>query len=194
MVLLALDLSTTVMGYTLFEIESKQKIDIGYHKFNTESLVERGKELHTFLDDQLTKHNITKFAIEENLKSFRSGGTNASAMLNTSKMNFLCQYLVRYIYKIETIELNVNTARSTCFPGFHVIARGRKDMKGKEVAFEMTKLALGEKTFPKKILKSGPRKGLEVFIDEAMDMADSWVIGTAALNPKPIKIKKIKKK
>jgi hypothetical protein len=30
-------------------------------------------------------------------------------------------------------------------------------------------------------LKSGPRKGLEIIINESRDMADAWVISTAGL-------------
>ena len=54
---------------------------------------------------------------------------------------------------------------------------------------------LGIDKFPKKIMKSGPRKGEEVFVDEASDMSDSWVIGKAILNirNKPVVEKKIKK-
>jgi hypothetical protein len=35
--------------------------------------------------------------------------------------------------------------------------------------------------WPTKVLKSGPRKGLEIIINESRDMADAWVISTAGL-------------
>ena len=36
-------------------------------------------------------------------------------------------------------------------------------------------------TWPKRILKSGPRKGLEIYDDCCYDRADAWVIGKAHL-------------
>ena len=78
--------------------------------------------------------------------------------------------------------MNVMNSRNLCFPGFHVIARAKKGIKHKEIAFDMVIKILGKEIFPTKILKSGPRKGTEVFVDEATDMSDSWVIGKSILN------------
>lgn len=193
--ILALDLSTTVCGYTIFEEESEKLEEISFFKFKEELLLNRSKELETLILNLNKKYKFNKMIIEENLKSFRSGGTNAAAMINTSKINFCCQYLIKFVHGIDVVEINVNSARSSCFPGFHKIARLRKGIKQKEIAFEIACTELGDSTFPKKILQSGPRKGLEVFIDEAGDMADSWVIGRAYLTnlKKPIVVPKIKK-
>lgn len=196
--LLAFDLSTTVAGYSIFNEETDELILMDYYCFDQDDLVDRANELVNLLEGIIKSedYDISTIGIEENLKSFRAGGTNASAMLNTAKLNFCFQYLVKYIYGKSLTEINVNTARSACFPGFHVIARAQKGKKQKEIAFEMALKELGESKFPKKIMKSGPRKGKEVFIDEASDMSDSWVIGKAILNirKKPIIEKKIKTK
>jgi len=193
--ILAFDLSTTVCGYTVFDEDTEEIKKISYYKFKGEELLDRSKELESLILKINDEFKIDKMIIEENLKSFRSGGTNASAMLNTSKMNFCCQYIMKFVHGIQVFEINVNSARSSCFPGFHKIARLRKGVKQKEIAFEMACQELGEKTFPKKILQSGVRKGTEVFLDEAGDMADSWVIGKAYLNEskKPAVVPKVKK-
>lgn len=185
MMLLALDLSTTVMGYCIFDKDTGDYVAMDNYKFKEENLVDRGDELLgtiTMLTVQYPA--IDEIAIEERLKSFRSGGTNANAMLNTAQLNFLCQYLTKFNFKLRLTEINVNAARSLCFPGFHKVARATKGTKHKEIAFNMVKNVLGDDKFPTKVLKSGPRKGETVFIDEAMDMADSWVIGKAILNLK----------
>lgn len=195
--LLAFDLSTTVAGYSIFDEVTEELILMSYYKFTEENLVDRANELVNLLESLIKneKYEISTIGLEENLKSFRAGGTNASAMLNTSKLNFCFQYLVKYIYGKTLTEINVNSARSACFPGFHVIARALKGKKHKEVAFDMALKELGTDKFPKKIMKSGPRKGEEVFVDEASDMSDSWVIGKAILNirNKPVVEKKVKK-
>ena len=197
MELLSLDLSTTVGGYSIFDKETDELILIDYYKFTSEDLVDRGKELVDLLEG-IYKNNpsIDEIAIEERLKSFRSGGTNANAMLSTAQMNFLCQYVVKNIFKKNITEINVNTARSSCFEGFHKLVRAQKGTKHKEIAFKMARAILGDAIFPTKVLKSGPRKGETIFIEEAMDMADSWVIGKAILNnrKKPVVEPKVKKK
>lgn len=194
--LLALDLSTTVMGYSVFEKNTGDLIHMDYYSFEKDDLVDRGMELEIKIMELMRSFSgIDEVAIEERLKSFRAGGTNADAMLKTAQLNFLCQFIVRYSLKLSLTEINVNTARSSCFPGFHKIARATKGVKQKEIAFKMVKEKLGENFFPTKVMKSGPRKGETVTIEEAKDMADSWVIGQAAMNIKknPIKITKKKK-
>ena len=196
--LLAFDLSTTVAGYSIFDETNGDLIHMNYYRFKEDDLVDRANELVNLLESIINQegYDISTIGLEENLKSFRAGGTNASAMLNTSKLNFCFQYLIKYIYKKTLTEINVNTARSACFPGFHVIARAQKGKKQKEIAFEMAVKELGADKFPKKVMKSGPRKGDEVYVDEASDMSDSWVIGKAILNirNRPIVEKKVKTK
>jgi len=183
--LLSFDLSTTVVGYSIFSLFRGDLVTCKYHKFDADELVDRGMELIGLIDDILAKcksdgFGVTKFVIEERLKSFRQGGTNADAMLKTAQLNFACQIIMK-TKGLETVEINVNAARSACFPGFHKVARARKDVKQKEVAFEFAVKELGESFFPKKVLKSGPRKGEEVFLEEAKDMSDSWILGKAYL-------------
>ena len=195
--LLSVDLSTTVLGYSIFDKDTEELIKIDYYKFSSDDLVDRGDELLKVVGTLIDLYpEINELAIEERLKSFRAGGTNANAMLNTAQLNFLCQYFTKYKFKVNLSEINVNTARSNCFEGFHTLARASKGTKHKEIAFKMTRAILGDAKFPTKVLKSGPRKGDTVFLEEAMDMADSWVIGKAIMNivKKPLKVKKETKK
>lgn len=186
---LAVDLSTTVCGYALFNKDTDKLFYLDFYKFESIDLIDRAQELDSLLTSikntlLIGSCIITDFVIEERLKSFRSGGTNASAMLNTAQMNFLCQYLVKNMFGFNLIEINVNAARSACFPGFHKIARATAGVKQKEIAFSMVMKQIGEDKFPKKILKSGVRKGVEVFLEEAKDMSDAYILGKAFLNNK----------
>lgn len=174
--ILGFDLSTTVCGYTI--LDGEDIIHINHYKFTSDTLLERATELETLLNTIFNDYTIDKFCIEERLKSFRAGGTNAEAMLKTAQLNFLCQYLITK-RGITVTEINVNTARGKVFSGFHKIARTIKGIKQKEIAFEFTLKKLGDKHFPKKIVKSGKNKGAEVYIDEARDRADSYIIAQA---------------
>ncbi len=179
MYVLALDLSTTVCGYAIFVKNSKELKTLDYYKFNSKTLLERGFELNELLIKLCNDGYISEVVIEERLKSFRAGGTNAEAMLKTAQLNFLGQYLVKSIGpSVEVI--NVQTARKLAYPTFHKVARATK-AKNKELAFEFVKKDIGEMLFPKKTLKSGSNKGKEVFIDEAMDMSDAYILGKAYL-------------
>lgn len=182
MKLLSFDLSTTVLGYSVFDKSNSEMLDIGYYSFTNKELLDRAGELEKFVDSIFSKYkDIDSFAIEERLKSFRAGGTSADAMLKTSQLNFLCQYLMKYKHNVTVLEINVNVARSACFPGFHKMARTMKGTKHKVLVFELFKKIIDVSLLPTKVMKAGARKGETVFLDEAMDMADSWVIGRAAL-------------
>jgi Holliday junction resolvasome RuvABC endonuclease subunit len=86
MKLIALDLSTTVMGYSIFDMETEELLRMDYLSFSKDDLVDRGQELHEQLQSFISEFKDVTFAIEERLKSFRSGGTNADAMLKTAQI------------------------------------------------------------------------------------------------------------
>ena len=181
MFLLALDLSTTVCGFAVFNSTTKAISETGFYRFKKEALLDKANELDTFLKRFMYGNQIDCVVIEERLKSFRAGGTNAEAMLKLASFNFLCQHLVVNKYNCQIRELNVNTARKLCFPNFHSAAR-KVTSKQKEFAFELAIQTFTDVVFPKKIMKSGKRKGEEVFVDEARDIADAVILGTAAIH------------
>lgn len=88
MYVISLDLSTTVIGYSIFK--DKELVKCDFYKFKEKELIERGEELYAFLKELFAEYDMTSmtFVIEERLKSFAGGRTNANAMLNTAQMNF----------------------------------------------------------------------------------------------------------
>lgn len=179
--LLGFDLSTTVLGYCVMSIETGELLELDYFCFSDKTaLLDKAKELDAKIDELTAIYNIKIFCIEERLKSFRAGGTNAEAMGKLTAFNFYCQ-TVFHKQNILIKEIPSATARKLAIPGFHSIARKIKDAKQKEIAFNFIVKELGEDKFPKKIMKSGPRKGQEVYVDEAMDMSDAYVIGKAGM-------------
>ena len=72
--------------------------------------------------------------------------------------------------------LNVARARKLLSIKTQSKKKAGKDVK--QQVFEWVTNHLSP-TWPTKILQSGPRKGQEVIIDEAYDMADAWVVAKA---------------
>lgn len=178
--ILGLDLSTTVCGYCILSINGEIK-DLNHYNFESKNMLEKAGELKKLIDEIVNRYNIEKFFIEERLQGFRAGGTNADAIFKTAALNFYGQVLITE-KKIPIVALNVNSARANVFPGFHKIARRIKGIKHKELIFDFVKKELGDSFFPTKILKSGPKKGQVIFIEESKDRADAYVIAKAGLN------------
>lgn len=175
--ILGFDLSSTVCGYCILD-ERGEVVELSYLSFKSDVMVEKSVELKELINKLFSSHNITEFFIEERLQGFRAGGTNADAMFKTAAMNFCGQVFI-HEKGIPITALNVNNARSTAMPGFHKLARATKGTKHKEIAFKIVKEKLGAALFPTKVMKSGKRKGETIFLDEAQDMADAWVIAKA---------------
>jgi hypothetical protein len=179
--LLAVDLSTTVCGITLMDIERKKVMEITYHSFAEKTtLLEKAVELRKLMNGYISTFKIKHFCIEERLKSFQAGGSNAESIGKLTAFNFFCQTIF-HDAKIKIHEIPVATARKLALPGFHKLARTLKGQKQKDIAFEWVVKLLGEELFPTKVMKSGKNKGKTMFVDEAKDMADSWVVATAGI-------------
>jgi len=177
--LLAYDLSTITIGYSIFDLQTKELIKLSYEKLNTKELLEKAEMIDIINKRLFSEYNIQHFVIEESLKSFASGGSNSDALMRTNALNLVCQFNIKDKHHIDPTGMNVNHCRGVVFPMFHKIIRKMKGVKGKDYAFELVKKELGEKMFPTKVMKSGPRKGQVVFIDEAGDMSDSYILGKA---------------
>ena len=178
-VLISFDLSTTVIGICIQNYSTKEIIKLYYHNFINKIMIDKAMELQDLVENLFSGYiNVECFVIEERLKAFAAGGTNAEAMGKTAALNFLCQYLV-YKRGIKVKELNVNTARKLAYDGFHSAARKIKGGKQKEFAFKLVLNELGAEIFPTKVNKSGINKGKTVFLEEAKDMADAYILSKA---------------
>lgn len=172
--LLSLDISTSCTGYCVFD-KGQTLVDYGAIELHKEKDFFKKVDLACDrLEEILSKYKIETVAIEESLQSFRSGFSSARTLFTLSKFNGIIQYMC-YQKKLKIITYNVNTARR--------LAEIKIDRKAKEstkeqvlaqVELDNTKLKL-----PRKQLKSGPRKGLEVYQNSAYDIADAYVIGKA---------------
>jgi len=197
MYVLSFDLSSTTVGYSIFNKESKELIKLDYFKYSDcEDLLGKGKHLEITIEKILSDFPlVNEFVIEERLKKFQHGKSSADNILVLAQLNYICQYLMKYKFQLKITEINVLKARGLVFPEIFKITKSLK-IKQKDFVFERVLTILDNNLFPKKIISRGKNKGEEVFLEEAKDMADSWLIGQAYFRlseePKFIKKKKTK--
>lgn len=175
--ILGFDLSTSVCGICILTKDGSIEY-LDYYKFKSDNLIEKGNELNNLINELFEKYPISNYFVEERLEAFQQGKTTASTIGKLAAINFLSQYIING-KGAKYAAINVNHARGLVFAGFHKIARSIKDKKQKDIVFEMVLKTIGEHRFPKETKKRGKFKGQEVFVDEANDMADAWVIAKA---------------
>ena len=173
--ILSLDISTSCTGYCVFDnngclIKSSEIIlDKEKNFFKKVEIVEN---ILTLVSKE---YQIKNVAIEESLQSFRPGLSSAKTLFTLSKFNGIVQYIC-FKLDMNIHTYNVNTARRLV--GIKIDRKSKK--KTKEQVVEQVFNKMQDKiNLPKKVLKSGPRKGLEVYQSCAYDIADAYVIGKA---------------
>ena len=174
--ILALDISTSITGFCIFnkwEAVHIGHIDLRKEKdfFKKVDLVkEKIEELHK-------QYKFKEVAIEEAFQSFGRGLSSAKTLFTLAKFNGIIQYIV-FSLGISTTVINVNNARKLV--GIKINKKD-KTKNTKEQVLEQVQKLNSTLMWPKRILKSGPRKGLEIYDDCCYDRADAYVIGKAHL-------------
>ena len=129
------------------------------------------------------RHDISRIFIEENLQSFRSGLSSAKTLATLARFNGIVSYLVEEQFEIEPEFINVNAARRRV--GLNLVRKSKGGAPTKEQVLEWVSADMKRRNmqwqWPTKILKSGPRKGLEVLLPYSYDMADAYVISSAGI-------------
>ena len=180
--LLAIDGSTTVAGYSVWNKETKELIELGHYKHeDIDSLLIKADNFSLWLNSKLTQFpEIGEMVIEESFSKFSTSNDKVIALLN--QINILYQY-VCYKAGLKVNTITVQQSRKRAFPNSKFVSRKHGGGMGqKEQAFVLVLAELGEERFDKKTLKSGKNKGTEVFEDYCLDMSDAYIIGKGFLN------------
>lgn len=160
---LGLDISTSVIGYSLFGEDGSLK-EMNYIKFkNKLTLYEKLDEFKK-KTNHLSSLPLKRVAIEEPLKKMKGKFSNANTI---SILNFFNGMISAHIYEtygIEPVHYNVNSARSTVFPDIKSEGAGTIKQLIWEAVMKMEP----------KINWHYNRKG--VLSSENFDMADSYVV------------------
>jgi hypothetical protein len=135
-----------------------------------------------FLSPEEVKQ-LDRIYVEENLQVFRRGLSSAKTLMTLAKFNGIVCFVLRQIFGMDPISVNVNEARKSV--GLKIISQKKGGKPTKEqviewVTHDMTDYSPGF-VWPTKILKSGPRSGLEIILPECSDMADAYVIAKAGI-------------
>ena len=174
--ILGLDASTSTVGICILD----EKAEIVQNYFlklkKQKELCTKGDVLKDELERIQSKYDITQVFIEDYAQRMARGTSSAQTITRLAAWNGICQYLSYQIFHVQPEVLNV--------------ARARKLLQIKTQSKKKTGIPVKDQVFawvtrhlnadwPTKVLQSGPRKGQEVVLEEAKDMADAWVVAKA---------------
>ena len=170
--ILALDVSTSCIGYALFSEDGEKLLELNYVKFRSKlSIFEKLNEFKKQISF-LKENNIQYIVIEEPLKKFQGKFSSASTIALLNFFNGMVSGAVFEIFGVEPIHYNVNTARKTAFP----------DYKAKKQSSENKHQiwTLVREREPHIVWKYGPKTA--ELVDENFDMCDAYTIGLCHIN------------
>jgi Holliday junction resolvasome RuvABC endonuclease subunit len=170
--ILALDVSTSCIGYALFNETGDKLMELSYIKFRDklsifEKLTEFKKQIE-FLKDSGIKHIV----IEEPLKKFAGKFSSAGTIAVLNFFNGMVSATVYQMFGVEPIHYNVNTARKTAFPEY------KAKKQSNENKHQIWTLVRDRE--PHIVWKYGPKSAK--LVDENYDMADAYTIGLCHIN------------
>ena len=177
--ILGLDISTSCTGWSVLSSVGSL-IDIGYIRLaKAGTIYQKAETVRDTLEKIKKDYNIERIYIEQNLQAFRSGFSSAKTIDKLARFNGIISYISYDIFNIDPRFLNVNRARKSL--GIKIIRKKDGGSPTKEQILEWVTVEISRESFlwPKKVLKSGPRKGAEVLLAECYDMADAYVIARA---------------
>lgn len=112
--ILGIDVSTTKIGWSIIDLETKELINSGVFKTDSkEGLEERGISFReNVLKPIKTLHNITIIRIEEPFSMFSGGKTTANTMSSLQRFNGMISILVYDLFSIKPELVGARVARS----------------------------------------------------------------------------------
>ena len=174
--ILGLDISTSCTGWCLIDEGSHTLVEMGYINLSkVRDFFQKAELVRASLITLNDTHKISKIVIEENLQAFRPGFSSAKTLMTLARFNGIISYICDRDLEKSPEFINVNIARKSV--GLKIDRH--LQLTTKEQIFEWVNNRV-DYTWPTKILKSGPRKGKEVFEPGCYDMADAYVIASAA--------------
>ena len=166
--ILGLDISTSITGYTLIE-EDKIILNGAWDTRKYKDFFEKVKHVKAGLEEIYEQHGeqIGAVYIEQSLQTFRSGFSSAKTLSTLSRFNGIVSWLVFDQYKTTPEYLAATSARKLC---------GIKVPRGQKAKAVVLKFLLdNEPSFVIDYTRNGNPK------PESYDKADSMVIAKAGV-------------
>ena len=178
MIILGLDISTSITGYCLINTEAP----LGHRLLHADGIIiSQEKDTYTksviirdLFVELAKKYKVDKIFVEENLQAFRRGFSSARTLSTLARFNGIVSYLAQDNFHAHATMLNVNSARSKV--GLKVDRKNTTPIKEQILEWIKNHPDFSTYEWPTKIMKSGPRKGLEVQAKKCYDIADAAVI------------------
>ena len=169
MIILALDVSTRIIGYTVmndgYDVLECNYIDLS----KIDNMIDKAEYVYTQLGEIKKKYDITDVAVEECVSKFSGGRSSIKTISKLFFINMLTQYQCFRIFNVYPTMLNVRRARNLADIKIH---RGDDS---KEVVFGIIRSRYIDIAWPKM------KRDTTRFAKECHDMADSVVVGYAML-------------
>ncbi len=174
-VILGLDVSTSITGWSLLALESED-FSLGYLPLaSSKDPYSKAGKVRKLLQNLTHDHNICAVFVEQDLRRFTRGLSSAQTIATLARFNGVTCQIAFEETGIKPILLNVNEARKAVGIKYD---RKDKTKTTKEKVFEKVDQMITY-DWPMKVLKSGPRKGLSIKQPGCFDMADAYVIAAA---------------
>ena len=176
--ILGLDISTSCTGFC---VVNKEGIPVNFSYVDlrkTGNFFEKVKKVKNHILHIMILFPIEHIAVEDYLTSFARGRSSSNTLFKLAKFNGIIQWLCYNDLDLTAYPINVNNARKTN----NIVVLGKKktiESTKDQVLRQVREITNNSFEFPTKILKSGPRKGLEVIDKSSYDMADAFVIAKA---------------
>ena len=178
MIVLGLDISTSITGYCIIDTE----LSPGNRLIAADSII-MSKEKDPYaksvmvrneFKSLLSKHKIEKIVVEENLQAFRRGLSSAKTLSTLARFNGIVCFLAQDVFCIPPEMINVNTARKSA--GIKVDRKSDVTIKEQIYLWVKKHPDFLKFKWPTKTLKSGPRKNTTIQAPECYDIADAAVV------------------
>lgn len=177
--LLSLDISTSCIGYSVFN-EKNVLLELNYVKFNSKNTLFEKLENFEKNISHLFKLEITAIAIEAPLVKFEGKFSSAQVIAVLNFFNGMISSFLYSRFKIEPVYYNVRNIRTTVLPEFKIKKEGVN-----------TKHQIWEQVVnmePQINWKYGIRS--RKLLPENYDMADAYMVGRCYITMLEIQTKK----
>jgi Holliday junction resolvasome RuvABC endonuclease subunit len=178
MLILGIDVSTAVTGYTLMDTERPQidcliKSD-GIHLSKFKRIYDKAEHIRDHFKYLKKSYDIDVIYVEEALQSFRRGLSSAKTLSTLMRFNGIVCFLAEDIFNKEVNLVNVVKARSS----LGIKINRKSDVSTKDQVFEwiQSREEFTNFSWPMKTLKTGPRAGKTIFDKSCYDIADAAIM------------------
>ena len=178
MIVLGLDISTSVTAYTVMDTELSlgQRLvkSDGIHISKIKDPYAKACEVRRHLVDLFSRFKIKKIIVEESLQSFRAGFSSAKTLSALTRFNGVVSFMAQDIFQCDLERINVNSARSR----LGIKIDRKSSISSKEQVRDWVMMHEDFKSFswPTKTLSRGPRRGQTIYDVSCQDIADSAVM------------------